>query len=338
MKKISSLILLLIAALLTNCSGSKETVIKFNWARRSSPISAEEFRGTIYFVTQDSLFRKENKSFKSILGFSGKITSLLHRKDKLYIGTTKGLFSYNGKQLDSLQIPADNNYPKIAALAKDLFDNLWIGTDRYGGYKLNDTKIEQSASIYPITSIACTNDSSVWFGSNIGLHRLKNNVWKRYHEEGTIGLEVPDNIIEYLYADSKSNLWVLSSGPATILDINSKEEHNDIATFDFLGENGNSIYKVKELTNGKYLAVCKKGIVLFNPVEHEHDHRDLNEVHSKINEKSKGITRRKDLLIPEFLKNDDEIIILEDSNNIVWFFSRSGIWSVSESKLTREES
>src|SRR5690606_36803796 len=95
-----------------------------------------------------------------------------------------------------------------------------------------------------ILTLAATQDSNVWIGTNVGLYKmsLKDYSTIRYAEEGYSGYELPDNIIEQLYEDPFSNIWVVMPDNISFKRGNNYTGENP--TYNFIGVKNNKIYSI----------------------------------------------------------------------------------------------
>jgi len=117
----------------------------------------------------------------NIPSISGSVAGAYVNDSLVYIGTTHGLYKFNGSNV----IPAGLPFPSQKVNALHYFENkLWIGTDS-GLYSCsNQTSILYSIfrqnfnadTISSITSIG----NELFVGTSNGLFKLNNNTWQQY--------------------------------------------------------------------------------------------------------------------------------------------------------------
>jgi len=151
---------------------------------------------------------------------SNVITDLLiDSKDRLWVGSAKGLTVFNGATWQSL----DNKLPSqtITALEEDPYGNIWIGTNN-GLVKYNNSSFQLfniGNSELPeniITSITFKNNGDMWLGtSQFGVVEFSNNRWTSYFNI-VRGIDPSiSNYITDLTFDIDGVLWVFHQGCKT---------------------------------------------------------------------------------------------------------------------------
>jgi ligand-binding sensor domain-containing protein len=253
----------------------------------------------------------------------------------VWIATRKGL-----KRLD-----AGNGYKplttlfagqQIGCLSLDDKNRLWVGSTYRGAYVQNDRdSFDLKLEIPSILSMAATStDTNVWIGTNVGLYRLGTGHFSltRYAEEGYSGYELPDNVVEHLFADELSNVWVLM--PDNISFKKGNAFQGELPTFAFIGDKGNAIRSILAVRSDWYLFVTAQG-VSFMPIralqdEHQHAREEVHATHNAQARPADAAT----LLTPENLKSEP-VLFAQKAGKDVWFFTQKGCWSVPEHKLMK---
>jgi ligand-binding sensor domain-containing protein/signal transduction histidine kinase len=114
-----------------------------------------------------------------------QINALLTGSGKqLWIGTDRGLLSWNGSELKQVGRDSSLGNRQILSLAQDSDGNVWVGTD-LGMYRLDAEsnflpKTENTAGNAAVTSIFSDREGNIWAGTPHGLQRLRNTIFTTY--------------------------------------------------------------------------------------------------------------------------------------------------------------
>jgi ligand-binding sensor domain-containing protein len=147
-----------------------------------------------------------------------------------------------------------------------------VGAEAYGAFKLADDQFEKVLGAFPVNAGAVTQDSSVWIGTNTGLHQLKDKQWVRYNEEGVTNFEIPDNIVERLLVDNLNNLWVILSEGITVFEAkqHSSSSNGHIPSLKFIGKPQNSVYSVIYVNQQGYVFATGMGLLFLPTGQSDH--------------------------------------------------------------------
>lgn len=224
---------------------------------------------------------------------------------------------------------------RISALGKDVYNRMWVATSLEGIYMQNSKdNFETKLTINGAYSLMCTADSNIWVGTNVGMYRLaaKDFSVTRYAEEGYSGYELPDNIVEHLYKDDQSNIWVVM--PDNISFKSSTHYQGEIPSYAYIGDKNNEIRTIVPLQKMSYLFVTEKGIFLLPSLalkeEHEHGSSEVFTGH----ETQAFDLSNKQLGTPEALKGQP-VLYAEKANEDIYFITASGGWRIKEKDLIK---
>jgi ligand-binding sensor domain-containing protein len=141
---------------------------------------------------------------------------------------------------------------------------VWVGAAGYGMYQLSGSELQSVLRVPDVTAAVLTADSSVWVGTNLGLHRWHRGTWTRYNEEGVANHEIPDNLINKLLLDNGGSLWVLMSDAITVFENASQAGGGagHLPTVKYLGRPGNEVYSVAYLPGRGHVFATAMGLLL----------------------------------------------------------------------------
>ncbi len=203
----------------------------------------------------------------------------------------------------SIILGRDNGIPndRITALHQDGSDNIWVGTEKSGLYKIVKgtnratlflrSENSLSNSIQAITSL----DATIWVASRNGVLIIDTQTGKMDQLNTVDGL--PHNNIRDIFKDSKDAIWITTNSNS-ILAVNKNKRH--------ILENENEIEfsTITEDGQGKLWAGTQgKGVYLFD----------------EINDTVYHFTTR------DGLKSDYCYAMVYDGNNHIWVGHRLGL-------------
>jgi signal transduction histidine kinase/ligand-binding sensor domain-containing protein len=189
------------------------------WQRTRSPIlrmlclllfSALSSLQAFPLDPNQSLQQLYHSSWTAKDGLPGIVTALAQTKDGyLWVGTTDGLFRFNGLSFDLYQ-PEAGDFPSrtVIALAATRDGGLWIGYFRGGASFLKNGQVTNYSDRdgFPygrVRSFAQDLDGNIWAGAVGGLAKLDGQRWKSNHK----GWNYPGNSPDTLYVDKQGTLW-----------------------------------------------------------------------------------------------------------------------------------
>ncbi|MEO6903391.1 MAG: hypothetical protein ABI315_09565 [Bacteroidia bacterium] len=240
-----------------------------------------------------SVIKKGKPLFLSTI--ESEIKDVIEYRDSLWIGTTKGLYTYDIKNAILQKSSAVSDNLNISKVKVDAEGSFWIASINNGLWRLKKNKADKLLDVSPIYSLEVSSDTAVWAGSNIGLYKLnrRTNSWQRYAEEGYSGYEIPDNIVENLFCDLHNNMWVIM--PDEFAFISSQNYDGHIPGFRNVVAQDFELKFITEITNNQYMIVTSKGIFLM-PNSPSDNHQESHEVKAGPEQKMYLLTNQQLLL------------------------------------------
>lgn len=179
-----------------------------------SPVTslAQTSDGAVWFGTRDAgLFRVAGGTFGPVAGMrDSKVNSLLAGANgELWMGTDQGLAYWNGSALTKIDL-GSSPAPEVLALARDRDQNLWVGTDSRGLFRVNKQGVSalhigSARSVdEAVTAVFEDREGSIWIGWAGGLQRLRDSIFVTY--SGPEGF--PTDGSSSLYMDAQDRLWL----------------------------------------------------------------------------------------------------------------------------------
>lgn len=286
-----------------------------------------------YLVTEQAVSLISKEKTTAVITGAGLINDALIVNNELWLATNEGLKVFNNKDYK-----ASREYFKgspVNAIGADVYKRIWVATAHDGVYlQVTRDSFSQKLNISTVYSLVCTPDSNVWIGTNIGMYHVSANDFNmtRYAEEGYSGHELPDNIVERLYKDDASNVWVLM--PDNISFKSSSNYTGEIPSFGFVGEQRNNIAAIVPLQQTSYLFITGKGpILLPSSSLKEESHQHNSEIFAAHDTKAFALTAAQ-LGSPESLKKSP-VLFAEKSGADVYFITAAGGWKVKEKQLLK---
>lgn len=307
---------------------------------------------TLWAATNKGLYSVRNKTlinhFDENFGLPNTpvYSLLLTSKNKLVVGTEQGAFIFDNGHFTLLH----QNLPHkaISTLLEDKNNDIWLGTQKNGLFRLSDHGIEQinDTKGLPnnrIYSLFQDKEDSIWVGTSSGLFRLREAPFITLTtEQGLAG-----NYIRTVLSHSDGSLWVGSSKGLNkllgkkVFSIKSTTKNSktsaSVKSVLSLAEGKNNQVLVGTYNSGVYKVV--DNIML--PFSNESLGLPSNEIRSLLFDSkentwigtSSGLVKvSKDGLITHFNKQtglpDNFIMALtEDSNGKIWIGTGIGIVS-----------
>lgn len=294
-----------------------------------------------FLVTTNGIYKQERKEFLKKYTTNGAIICSLEDDSVFWLGTQKGLLRVNKKTFKStpVQLFLENSQPRITAVMKDYTGTIWVGAEAYGVYRLKKDAFEKVLGVFPVNAGVVTPDSSVWIGTNTGLHQWKNNQWLRYNEEGVANFEIPDNVVDKLKVDNKNNLWAILSEGVTVFESKSQapaEEH--IPSVKFIGKPQNAIHSIIYVEKQGYVFATAMGL-LFLPDSNSQQSQLTHLDHSSTSDIVADNQLLYQIQMPESskgaLNSFSPLLLKTDKRNNAWLIDRHGVKVLSEKNFFR---
>jgi len=237
-----------------------------------TPVTLLSVGRTTYLITAHSVL--ELKKRQPILRYhsTSPVRCALATDSVLWLGTEQGLLQLRRQHASAewaAQPVAAPGPAPITMLTADASGTVWVGVAGYGVYHLQGQGLRSVLQIPAVTAGLTTADSSVWVGTNLGLHRWQHGIWTRYNEEGVANYEIPDNLVEQLVLDNNGSLWVFMSDAITVFEHPTRPAigTGHLPTVKYLGQPNNTVYSVVYLPGRGHLFATALGLLLL-PAQH----------------------------------------------------------------------
>lgn len=331
MKRFKFVILFSLSFLIHRTANAQVFTIDFK--SDINPIGFIKTEKTILLVTDTAFFEldKKAKMWKSIQFFKEKIKTATVSKNRIWIGSGKGLFYQDDK--NPMTVWTGINEGKLDVLAlktHPLTQELLVSTADDGAFSLNDNALYKTLVAYIRAEDACSCGSYDWVGTNAGLLRIdKKGVIQTYVEEGVGGFEIPDNLVDRLYCPDGKHLLVVMGEALAYLEADEKKVSSHAEGFEFLGKRGNKIHDAVMTPEGDFLFLTQDGLILMRRDElaEQHEHGATIEVYS--NAGKPKISKFK----PPTLPNDVWLKGHFDNSGALWLASSKRFFKLSKKEL-----
>lgn len=158
------------------------------------------------------------------------VTICQTKKGHLYIGTRQGLYFFNLKENDFVNIPGVASTSFIHTLLEDKDGILWIGT----------------------------------MGNGLFYYDADSKRWGHFYHKPESKTGIASNFITTLFEDSRNSLWIGTEGGGL-----SRFTPGDSSFINHSSKDGfpsNTVFKLLEDENSNLWVTTSKGLVRFNPV------------------------------------------------------------------------
>lgn len=282
------------------------------------------YQGKEYAITNNAIESVNHNNTSSAVRVAGRINDATIAQNKIWIATTKGLMAWDGTHMASY-FPDD----EIKCVTTDALGRIWVGNTFKGVFAmLQQDSFKLQVAVAPVLSLATTPDSNIWIGTNIGMYRVSGKDFSttRYAEEGYSGYELPDNLVEAIYADARSNVWVVM--PDNLSFKPGNQYAGELPTFDIPGGKNKQICSIAALESRFYLFLTDNGLFVL-PLSglESADSHSSEEIHSAHNVKAFQI--EKDCLEIPVAFSGTPITGIQVEKERLRFYSPSGSWTTT---------
>src|SRR6266851_3424658 len=170
--------------------------------------------GKIWLGTAAGLFYFADGRTTRVTGISDKkINCLLPVGDReLWIGTTKGLYRWNGTLFSRVNPPPALATVEVLALLRDHDGNIWAGTTR-GLFRINALGVsfsdESDFGGRGINALFEDREGNLWAGGARGLERIRDGIFVTYKPATDSSPSEQDGPV---YVDSENRTWFAPAG------------------------------------------------------------------------------------------------------------------------------
>lgn len=292
--------------------------------------------GKMFLIAKNQLARVEKSRVASPMPFAFECRDAAVLKEKIILATNQGIKIFDPRENAVTDLlPSVIPQKNIDYVAVDKNQQLWYGSRLEGCFMVTDSnQVVVKVRAPAINCIASTPDGNMWVGTNIGLYKFPPNGKEifRYTEEGIEGYELPDAMVERVYTDTNSNVWVVM--PDNISFIAGSNPEGEIPKYDFVGNKGNILFDIAKVpvAGRSYFFATAAGILYASNIRGDADHHK-GEIHHTFNERAVAIS---DTIIerPLALK-EGPVLRIFFSGSETWFITEKGMWTVSTKKLLR---
>jgi diguanylate cyclase (GGDEF)-like protein len=330
-----------------NKTKQEETIIIDNISAHSV---IEDTKGTIWVATSKGLYSVKNKTLVQHFDESYGLPStpahtlLLTKQDQLIVGTQRGAFILIDGYFQPLHPELANE--RVNSLLQDVDNNIWLGTNKHGIFRLNENNLEQldDGNGLPnnrVSSLYQDKEKSIWVGTSSGLFRLREAPFITLTtKQGLSG-----NYIRSVLSHSDGSLYVGSSKglnkihKSQISTIHTTKSYEQLSVLS-LAETPKKQVLVGTYNQGLYILINNKLQSLMTT----ENGLPSNEIRSVLVDSSNnlwlgtslGLVKvSPDKTIEKFNKQnglpaDFIMALIEDSNGKIWVGTGDGIVSFKE--------
>lgn len=285
-----------------------------------------------FLVSENDLELIEKNKTTQKLSFSFKCNDAVLFQNNILLATDTGIKMVNTASYTLQDMLPEKISKKVTHITVDALGNIWFAKEFEGCFMIEKENIVTKVTAPVIYSLASTPDSNIWVGTNIGLYKvdMKNDAVQRFAEEALEGYDLPDNLIEQLYADDKSNVWVLM--PDHIAFIPGKNFEGELPVYNHVGTKNNSIFSICALPNSPraYLFATDEGII-YTPDLKADEYNHSGEIHQQIDETAFLVTSNLIDKPAEF--KDEKVKLIKSEGKYTWFVTERGLWKIKTSRL-----
>ena len=292
-----------------------------------------DLNGSKYLVTSNAVYSLSKNKLDEKIKISDSCNDGCVYNNNILLATNKGLLVYDKKTNNLTKITASILPEKISHVTTDFQNNIWFTKEFAGGFKIQHDSVLLIIDAPAIYSLAATPDGNVWIGSNIGLYKisLPENKIYRFVEEGIEGYELPDNLVEKIYADNNSDVWAVM--PANISFI-SHEADDEIPDYNSVGSAQNEVLDICNIPAvlRAYIFATKQGMIYTSNLKGD-QFNHTGEIHQEFHESGFFVDSRI-AEKPEILK-DELVTNIQICNNNIFFITAYGFWSIKLEKFEK---
>lgn len=296
----------------------------FSLPANEKPVTILSLPKSELLVTEQHVYLIGSKGLSLVLSPGSTIKDAVLSHNQLVLATDGGLKIYDSKHFTAIP----NRFPqgRVLSVATDRQDRLWIATPINGCF-LQNTKDSFTLvmNIPGVYTLRATPDSNIWVGTNVGMYRINSNTMSvtRYAEEGYSGYELPDNLVEHIFTDELSNIWVIM--PEHVSFKRSDNYTGEIPSYDFVGAKNNNIHHIAPFSKGSYFFVTQQGCLLLPSSSLREEHRHNDEVFAADNTHAYALSNQQ-LGSPAALANE-QVLYATQKGKKLYLVTAKGGWT-----------
>lgn len=327
----------------------------------------EKDNSTLWVGSNEGLFIIGiNDSVPSkVPNLSSGILTLLQDKEQLWIGTSKGLIKYQDNNLESIPFCKEC---QITALAKDRFGTIWVGTDKFGLFKMTKKSLVPEP-VYvsektEVLAIEIDQFNRLWIGTaenGVFLSADQGEHFSNYTFDKQNPYGISGNIIRSIHGDRLGRIWVGTWGNGFNIHDPEKSKFTNYRN----GKDAstslshNFVHAVYETSDHLVLIGTKNGLNILNPETqriqtirtNSSNHLSSNYIKSIFQDSrgrlwigtDKGLNRSKNnhfnpvfekIHLEEGPQDNDITFVFEDASNRIWIGTWNGLYRYHENNQT----
>lgn len=283
-----------------------------------------------FFITSTTIYTVNKKDIQQKILLLSDCYDACVYKNAILLATKDGLKIFNTKENTIKDVASVTDKTEHVAVDKE--NNIWFTKEFGGGYKIQNDSVLRIIDAPAIYSLATTQDSNVWIGTNIGLYKisLAKNKIDRFVEEGIEGFELPDNLVEKIYADDASNIWAVM--PDDISFISGAGNDDEIPDYRYVGSKQNKVLDICKTPLGSrsYLFATKEGVIYTADVKGDQLNH-TGEIHQQFHEPAMFLNGAL-LEKPDALK-DAVVNQIQIAGKEIIFITDKGLWRLKLNNL-----
>jgi len=169
-------------------------------------------------TVDNGLFKYSNgviKNYTDTNGLLSNSVSCLYcdKKGNIWVGQDNGFCKIEGEKITSYTKVGTGPFISVRCITEDKIGNIWFasyvnGAAVYDGTTFRKYTFRDGLASNTVFSVLCDEKENVWFGTAMGLSRLKDNSFKTI----TAAEGLCSNVIVTILEDADKNLWFGSSG------------------------------------------------------------------------------------------------------------------------------
>jgi ligand-binding sensor domain-containing protein/serine phosphatase RsbU (regulator of sigma subunit) len=234
--------------------------------------------GKVYFGTDEGLSLFENETFKTLTNkvFNKKYIQCLFKdsKNKIWIGTTEGVFSISNGEISEEQIvnsfDTDGKAFVVFCIEEDKSGKIVFGLENglllYDGKKIKHITEKNEFVNTRVCSAIKDSKNNIWFGTAEGLYIYNNSGFKKINKQDSISF----GFINFLQLDKNNSLLVGTNNGIHVLNL-IDFFHNKITTRHLGKEDGllskESNFNASAIDReGRVLIGSANGLTIYDPL------------------------------------------------------------------------